>query len=122
MRHTLAKAKGLGPSGNGSHHWWYQRISALALLPLTLWFVFSVIYHIEETYDSVLAWIEQPVAAILTLLYLSFMFFHARLGLQVVIEDYVHHEGMKILCLLISKGIIVLAAAISIFAVLRIAL
>jgi len=122
LRHPLAKVKGLGASGEGSHHWWAQRISALALIPLTLWFVFSVIHHMENTHAAVLSWFEQPAVAVLTVLYLCFMFFHARLGLQVVIEDYVHREGMKVVCLLISTGVIIFAAAVSIFAVLRIAL
>ncbi len=122
LRHPLASVKGLGASGEGSHHWWLQRISALALVPLTLWFVFAVTSHVGDPYPVVLDWLSQPSVAVLTVLYLIFMFFHAQLGLQVVIEDYVHGEGLRMCCLLLTKGITVLAAALSVFAVLRVAI
>ena len=122
LRTPLARVKGLGASGEGSHHWWLQRVSAIALVPLSLWFVFSIIGHIDGTHEQVLSWISTPHVALLLVLYLGFMFFHAQLGLQVVIEDYVHSEPLKIASLLVVKGLALIAGLGAIFSVLRIAL
>ena len=122
LRHPLARVKGLGASGEGSHHWWLQRASALALIPLTFWFVFSVLNHIGDDYAEVASWVSQPGVALLLILYLGFMFFHAQLGVQVVIEDYVRTEGVKLGLLLTVKAIALLAGLGSILAVLRLAL
>ena len=122
LRHPLAKAKGLGASGGGSHHWWLQRTSALMLIPLSLWFVFSVLQRISDGQQALIAWIEQPLVSLALIVYLIFMFFHGQLGLQVVVEDYVHSERLKMVSLLLVKGVMVIAGAAAIFAVLRIAL
>ena len=122
LRHPLARVKGLGASGEGSHHWWLQRLSALALVPLSIWFVFSVIGHLGDSHAALLGWIAQPAVAVMLVLYLGFMFFHAQLGVQVVVEDYVHNEPVKMTILLLVKAICLIAAIASIFAVLRIAL
>ncbi len=122
LRNPLARVKGLGPSGEGSHHWWLQRVTALALIPLTIWFLFSFANHVGDDYQTVLNWIGQPYVALLLLLYLSFMFFHGQLGMQVVIEDYVHHEGIKLICLLLTKVVLLVSGLGALFAVLRIAL
>ncbi|MBX2837760.1 MAG: succinate dehydrogenase, hydrophobic membrane anchor protein [Gammaproteobacteria bacterium] len=122
LRNPLARVKGLGASGQGSHHWWVQRLSAIALIPLSLWFVFSIVNKIDADHATVLAWVSSPGIAVMLLLYLMFMFFHAQLGLQVVIEDYVHNESAKMIAILLVKAISVLAAVASLFAVLRIAL
>ncbi|NKB64597.1 MAG: succinate dehydrogenase, hydrophobic membrane anchor protein [Gammaproteobacteria bacterium] len=122
LRHPLAKVKGLGASGDGSHHWWLQRTSALALIPLTLWFAFSILDHIGEEQVAIQEWIAQPMVALLLTLYVVFMFFHGQLGLQVVVEDYVHGEQKKIILLLLIKGLMIFAVLASVFSVLRIAL
>jgi len=122
LRTPLARVKGLGASGQGSHHWWVQRLTAIALVPLSLWFAFSIVGHIDDDYVTVLAWISSPGVAVMLLLFLGFMFFHAQLGLQVVIEDYVHNETVKMAALLAVKALALLAGVASIFAVLRIAL
>jgi succinate dehydrogenase / fumarate reductase membrane anchor subunit len=122
LKHPLAKVKGMGASGEGSHHWWLQRISALALIPLSLWFLFSVIGHIGDDYQTVINWMSHPCVAVLLILYLGFMFFHAQLGLQVVVEDYLHNEFVKLCILLSIKAIFLVAGVASVFAVLRIAL
>ena len=122
LRNPLAKAKGLGASGEGSHHWWLQRTSALMLIPLSIWFVFSILERITHGQDAVVQWMSQPMVAVALVTYLVFMFFHGQLGLQVVIEDYVHGERLKMLCLLLVKAVAVLAAIGSVFAVLRVAL
>lgn len=122
LRTPLAKVKGLGASGKGAHHWWLQRVSAIALAPLSVWFVFAILGHIGDSHAAVIAWISQPAMTVLLVLYLAFMFLHAQLGLQVVIEDYVHNEAVKMTMMLLMKALCLLAALASIFAVLRVAL
>ena len=122
LKHPLKNVKGLGSSGEGSHHWWSQRMTAFVLIPLTVWFVISIIQYADSSFDEVIQWVEQPWVAVLLIIYLSSMFMHAYLGLQVVIEDYIHGEGLKMVSLLVTKGVLLLAGIGSIFAVLRIAL
>ncbi|MCY4051079.1 MAG: succinate dehydrogenase, hydrophobic membrane anchor protein [Gammaproteobacteria bacterium] len=118
----LAKAKGLGTSGEGSHHWWRQRLSALALIPLTLWFLFSVVNQLGQEHFVVHEWIADPFTAVFLILYSIFMFYHAQLGLQVVIEDYVHNHGIKMAMLLFSNIVLLLFGILAVFSVLQIAL
>lgn len=122
LRSPLAKVKGLGSSGHASGHWWLQRLSALALIPLSLWFVFSVIGHLNDDQQSLTAWIATPGVSLALILYAFFMFFHAQLGLQVVIEDYVHHAATKLSLLLLNKAIMLLSGVAMIYAILRITL
>ena len=122
LRHPLARVKGLGSSGEGSHHWRVQRVSAIALVPLTLWFLFAALGQVGASHAEVTAWLSSPGVALLMVLFLGFMFYHASLGVQVVIEDYVHNESTKTVSLLLVKGILLLAGAAAIFAVLRVAL
>ena len=95
MRSPLARAIGLGSAKEGVEHWWLERVSAIALVPLTLWFVASIIAHTGSDYATFIAWLRTPLATILMVLLLISLFYHTALGLQVVIEDYVH-SGMKI--------------------------
>ena len=122
LRHPLARVKGAGPSGEGSHHWWLQRLSALALIPLGLWFMFAVIGHLDDDYSAVVQWLSHPGVALAAVLFSVFMFFHAHLGVQVVIEDYIHNEAVKMISLLISKAVLLVAGAASVFAILSLAL
>ena len=122
LKEPLARVKETGASGEGSHHWWLQRISALALIPLSLWFLISVVGHIGDDYQTVINWISHPVVAVLMILYLGFMFFHAQLGLQVVIEDYCHNQSVKLCILVLIKAVLLVAGVASVFSVLRIAL
>ncbi len=122
LRHPLARVKNLGASGEGSHHWWLQRLSAMGLIPLSLWFVFAVIDHIDDTYSEVTEWISSPSVAVMLLLLIGFMVYHAQLGVQVVIEDYVHSESLKLLLTIIVKGIAVFSGMGGIFAILQVAI
>ena len=122
LRHPLARVKGMGASGEGSHHWWLQRVTALALIPLTVWFVISIIGHVGDDYQTIQNWITDPVVSVLLVIYLVFVFFHAQLGTQVVIEDYVHSEGLKTFALLVTKAIFLIVGFAAVFSVLRIAL
>jgi succinate dehydrogenase / fumarate reductase, membrane anchor subunit len=89
-RSPLSRAIGLGSAKSGVEHWWAQRVTAVALVPLTLWFVASIISHTGSDYVSFVTWLQTPAAMVLIILLLIFLFHHSALGLQVVIEDYVH--------------------------------
>ena len=117
----LARARGLGSAKHGLQHWWAQRVSAIALVPLTLWFVYSVVHLTGADQTRVHGWLSRPATAILMSLFIVTTFYHLALGVQVVIEDYIHREGVKLTTLLLVKGLIVLTAAAALFTVLRVA-
>ena len=121
LRTPISLARGLGSAKEGVHHWWMQRMTAVALVPLTLWFVASLLCVIQADYAAMTEWVGRPVNTVLLVLFLFTAFYHAMLGLQVVIEDYVHGEGAKIVSLLVMKFLLVLLGALSVIAVLRIA-
>ena len=121
LRTPIAHAKGLGSAKEGVSHWWAQRVTALALVPLTLWFVVSVIGLTDADHATAAAWLASPVRAALAVLFLAVLFYHAKLGMQVVIEDYVHHEGTKTAALLLVTFAIYFLGATAVIAVLKIA-
>jgi succinate dehydrogenase / fumarate reductase membrane anchor subunit len=90
MSSPLARAIGLGSAKEGVGPWWAARVSAVALVPLTLWFAASIIAHVGSDYVTFIVWMKSPLAALLMILLLIALFHHLALGLQVVIEDYVH--------------------------------
>ena len=92
FRSPLARALGLGSAKSGVRHWWAERVTAVALVPLCLWFVASVIAHSGSDYAAFIAWIRTPLATSCMVLLLIALFHHSALGLQVVIEDYVHSD------------------------------
>ena len=120
LRTPLGRVRGLGSAKDGTEHWWRQRLTAVANLPLVIWFTVSVIALVDADHATVVAWIRDPVVSILLVLMLANLFYHLRLGVQVVIEDYVHAEGLKIASMVALTFATVLVAAASIFAVLRI--
>lgn len=115
----LKKARGLGSAKDGTHHWWMQRVTAIALVPLTLWVAFSVAGMSGESYEVVLTYFTSPFNVAMLCLFLFAGFYHAALGLQVVIEDYIHNEGLKLGLLIGAKFALALTGIMSIFAVLR---
>ena len=121
MRTPLARVRGLGSAKEGVHHWWAQRLTALALVPLTLWFVVSVAGLAGMDHAGAVAWIGSPPVTVLLVLLIAATFWHAQLGVRVVIEDYVHSEAVKLVALIAVKFAAVLLAIASIFAVLRLA-
>jgi succinate dehydrogenase / fumarate reductase membrane anchor subunit len=122
MRSPLGRVVGLGSAKEGVEHWWRQRLTAVALIPLSLWFAASVIAHIGGDHAAFVAWLRAPFPAIVMMLVVGTTFYHAALGLQVVIEDYIHGEGTKLAALVILRLACFLFAVAGIFAVLRIAL
>ena len=120
LRTPLGRVKHLGAAGEGVGHWWAQRVTALALIPLAVWFVASVIALAGADYVTMRDWISSPIVAGLLVLLVVATFYHAALGLQVVIEDYVQHEGMKIAGLLVVKGLAVVLGLTGALAVLTV--
>ena len=119
MRSPLGRVRGLGSSNDGVHHWWAQRLTGIALVPLSLWFIFSVIGLVGADLPTVTAWVGQHGNPVMLILLTIAMFHHAQLGLQVVIEDYVSAESTKDFLLVVTKLMAVLFGASCIFAVLR---
>ncbi|MHA6688604.1 succinate dehydrogenase, hydrophobic membrane anchor protein [Mesorhizobium sp. A556] len=120
LRSPIARARGLGSAKEGVGHWWAERVTAVALVPLTIWFAASVMAGAGSDHASVIEWLGSPVPSVCMVLLLITLFYHMALGLQVVIEDYVH-SGAKIALLVAMRlGCFVLAIA-GIVATLRIA-
>jgi succinate dehydrogenase / fumarate reductase membrane anchor subunit len=122
MRSPLGRAVGLGSAKEGVQHWWLQRVTAVALVPLVLWFVISVIVLVGSDRAALVAWLHQPLPAVLMLLLVVATFHHAALGLQVVIEDYIHGEGMKLGLTMAMRLFCIALAVLGVFSVLKLAL
>ena len=122
FRTPLARARGLGSTGHGTSHFWMQRLSAVALVPLCAWFVLSMLSIGNARHETVIAWAGRPATALLLGVFALGLFYHAHLGLKVVIEDYVHAPWLKVSSLMLIGALNVLLAAAALFAVLRIAL
>ena len=121
LRSPVGRAIGLGSAKEGVEHWWLQRVTAVALVPLTLWFVIAVVRLSSADIDTVRDWVGRPLPAILLVLLLIATFWHASLGLQVVIEDYVHTDLAKLGLLIVVRLACFALAVAGIFAVLGIA-
>ena len=121
LRSTLGRVRGLGSAKEGVSHWWAQRTTALALVPLCLWFAASVIGLAGADYTAVVVWFKSPFNATLMILLIVATFYHAVLGLQVVLEDYVHHEGRKLASILIVKGLAGALGLLAVVAILKLA-
>ncbi len=117
----LARVRGLGSAQAGAHHWWHERLSSVAVLLLFVWLIVSLLRLPELDHRGVTEWLKDPLAAVPMLLLIVATFWHLKLGLQVVIEDYVHDEGNRFLAILLLTFAAFGAAAFAIFAVLKIA-
>ena len=122
MRSPLGRAIGLGSAKEGVEHWWAQRVSALALVPLALWFVIAIIGLVGADRALVVDWVRHPGPAILLVLLLIATFYHGALGLQVVIEDYVENEALRFGLLIVMRLAAIVLAVLGIFAVLKLSL
>jgi succinate dehydrogenase / fumarate reductase membrane anchor subunit len=120
FRSPLSKARGLGSAGEGAHHWWLQRVTAIALIPLTLWFMASAVMLAGKPRSAVFTWLNCPVSAVLMILFLFTAFYHASLGVQVVIEDYISNKMWRKLAILTEKFFCIALGTTCVYAVLRI--
>jgi succinate dehydrogenase / fumarate reductase, membrane anchor subunit len=119
MKTPLKKVRGLGSAKSGTEHFWHQRLTALANLPLLVFFVWFVISHLGAERAAVIASIKNPVIAIALLLTLASVFWHMRLGLQVVIEDYVTSHSRKFLALILNSAFVAVMFALAAFSILK---
>jgi succinate dehydrogenase / fumarate reductase membrane anchor subunit len=121
LRSPLGRVLGLGSAKEGTAHWWSQRVSAVALVPLTLWFMFSLLALPALDYPTVRTWLSFPMSGFLAVLLIAVLTYHAYLGTDVVVEDYVHSAGAKLFSLLLLRFLYVFVGGAGIFAVLRVA-
>ena len=122
LRSPLGRVLGLGSAREGTGHWWAQRVSAVALIPLTLWFMFSLLALPGLDYATVKLWLSYPLSGFLAVLLVAVLSYHSYLGTAEVIEDYVRAAGSKIFSLVLLRFSYVLAGGAAIFAILRVAL
>ncbi len=120
LRSPLNRARGLGSAKDGLHHWWAQRLTALALIPLVIWFAISLVTMSGADYGMVRVWIGSPVVMVLLILTIVIGLHHGQLGLQVVIEDYVHKDGIKLALIVAVRFIAVFFGLAAVVAIMRI--
>lgn len=121
MKSPLNRVIGLGSAKEGTSHWWHQRVTAVALLPLGLWFAFSLTAIDLGSHAALVVWIGQPLTAILLSLTVGCLVYHSFLGIRVVLEDYVGGEGAKVVTLLLSSFAHAFVLAVCVFSIFRIA-
>jgi succinate dehydrogenase / fumarate reductase membrane anchor subunit len=122
IRTPLGQVRGLGAARNGTAHWWMQRLTAVALIPLGIWLLASLVALVGADHATVVAWLDRPVPAILMILMVTAGFYHLKLGLQVVIEDYVNAESSKLILQVLVNFACIGFGFACVFAVLKIAL
>ncbi len=122
IRTPLGKVRGLGSARHGAGHFIAQRVSAIGLLFLVPWFLVSLTGAVRGGYDGALVWLADPINAVLTLLAVGASLYHMRLGMQVVIEDYIARHGTKNLLLILNTFICVALFAAAAYSVLTIAI
>jgi succinate dehydrogenase / fumarate reductase membrane anchor subunit len=121
LRSPLGKVLGAGAAKQGVHHWWTQRVTSVALVPLSIWFVVSLLSLPALDHATVAAWMGQSSSALLLILLVLTAAWHSQLGVRVVVEDYVHGAGARtvlLVCLLFAHTLL---AAAGVFAILRVA-
>jgi succinate dehydrogenase / fumarate reductase membrane anchor subunit len=122
LRSPLGRARGLGSARAGAAHWWAQRLTAAALVPLTLWFICGVIRLHGADQHTMVVWLSQPVPLVLMVALIAATFHHLQLGMQVVLEDYVHDHAAKLASVLAMRAVCVLLALACIISVLKLGL
>jgi succinate dehydrogenase / fumarate reductase, membrane anchor subunit len=119
MKTPLKKVRGLGSAKSGTEHFWHQRLTAIANLPLLMFFVWFVIAHLGAERATVVSSVKNPLIAVALLLTLASVFWHMRLGLQVVIEDYVHSHSRKLAALLFNSAFVTVMFALAAYSILK---
>ncbi len=120
LRTPLSKALGLGAAGEGAAHWWMQRLTAVALVPLVLWFAFSIAMIDELNHARFISWVESPIVSVLLILLIVTGFYHMQLGLKVIVEDYMHVKWMKLTGIILVNFISIVLMVAGILSVLKI--
>jgi succinate dehydrogenase / fumarate reductase membrane anchor subunit len=120
LRSPLSRVLGMGSAKDGTAHWWAQRVTAVALIPLTLWLVFSLLTLPDLDYDTVRTWLAVPISGFLAVLLVAVTAYHSYLGTKVMVEDYLTSAGMKVLTLVLLLFLYVLCGGAAIFAILRV--
>ena len=118
----IARVRGLGSARSGARHWWAERLSSIAVFVLFVWLIVSLLRLPALDHETVTAWLAAPLVAVPMLLLIVTTFWHLKLGLQVVIEDYVHEDGTKLFAIVLLNFFAIAGAALALFAVLKIAL
>jgi len=121
FRNPLANARNHGAAGTGVEHWWAQRLSAIMMLVLAAWVVYALISVIGATHAEASAFLAHPFNAGLAILFIATSLYHSRLGLQVVIEDYIHHRGVELALMLLTKVGALVGGVLAVVAILNIA-
>ncbi len=116
----IGRVRGLGAAKSGVHHWWMQRVSAISNLALVIWFIVALLSLPDYSHATVTAWVKQPLVAVPLMLFSISVFYHLRLGLQVLIEDYVG-GGAKVAALLLLTAFSISGGLVAVFSILRIA-
>ena len=122
LRTPLSRARGSGAAGHGAAHWVAERVSAIALIPLSLWMVYAAIFISRSDYARAVSFVEQPVNAVLIILVLGVSGWHMHAGARVVVEDYMHKMLGRSALLLLNLFVAVLVTALAVFSVLKVAL
>lgn len=120
LRTSLGVVRGLGSAKNGTHHWWMQRLTAVALVPLAIWLVFAIVCLSRADYATAVQWFKSPINAALMVATLFAIFYHAQLGMQVVFEDYIHTGWVKVTAQIALKFACVLLGLIAAIAALKV--
>jgi succinate dehydrogenase / fumarate reductase membrane anchor subunit len=121
LQTPLGKVRGLGSAGNGVQHWWVQRLTSVALVPLGVWLLVSLLTLPSLDFVTLVSWVSGTWTACLLTVFVLIASWHSSLGVQVILEDYVHDHGLKLVSLVLSGFVHVVLGALGVFAVLRIA-
>ncbi len=119
MQTPLGRVRGLGPARSGTSHFWWQRLTAVANIFLTLFLLFSIVFHVGDDYESVTTYLGSPFVGIGLMLFILSVVFHMYLGFKTIVEDYVQHEGWKILFLMGNTFFCIAIGFACLFAVLK---
>lgn len=122
LKHPMARARNLGSAHHGVHHWIAQRLTAVLLIPLQLWLAYAIVTLVPADHATFVAWLQKPWNTVLMLLTVFTMFYHAILGCQVVIEDYIHSEAFKLVKLYGMKIVLIFVGVVSVYSILKVAL
>ncbi|MBP6986463.1 MAG: succinate dehydrogenase, hydrophobic membrane anchor protein [Alphaproteobacteria bacterium] len=109
-----------GSTRSGSHHWWMQRLSAVALIPLSLWFMSVLVWMPLQDYERLLIWMSELTHAVPLLVMVAALIYHASLGMQVVLEDYISHHGLKLSLIFLTKFIFIVLGVVSILSISKV--